>query len=202
VGSRTVEYDSKRKPSVFERLATERAAKKAEAVRAAKPQVENVVEDVRTAAPAPGTPTPTVHWVWQLLGVDQVGTEADLTDIADSLTFLVSIVVVVLILLASPGERRLVLGPSDTAGLTPLTDEERTYVSGVEEMCNSRVAMVTRGPAPEHVVEVEGSALVWTHGGACSWCRWYGSGRSTASAATGGARRPRAPRSWCRWRHA
>jgi len=60
-GSRTVEYDSKRKPSVFERLATERAAKKAEAVRGAKPQVVDVTEDIGTAEPAPGTPTPTLR---------------------------------------------------------------------------------------------------------------------------------------------
>jgi hypothetical protein len=59
-GSRTVEYDSKRKPGLIERLTSAREAKKAEAVRGAKPQIENVAEDVRTAAPAPGAKLPTM----------------------------------------------------------------------------------------------------------------------------------------------
>ena len=73
-------------------------------------------------------------------GMIESSTNADnLTDIADSLTFLASIVVVVLILLASPGERRLVLGPSDTAGLTPLTDEERARAAAMRWPTDDRI---------------------------------------------------------------
>ena len=49
------------------------------------------------------------------------------------------ILMVVLILLASPGERRLVLGPSDTAGLTPLTDEERARAAAMRWPTDDRI---------------------------------------------------------------
>lgn len=58
-------------------------------------------------------------------GMIESSTSADnLTDIADSITFLAAIAIVLVILLASPRERRLAMGTSDDVGLTPVTDEE------------------------------------------------------------------------------
>ena len=58
-------------------------------------------------------------------GMIESSTNADnLTDIADSITFLVAIAVVLLILLASPRERRLAMGSTDDVGLTPRTEDE------------------------------------------------------------------------------
>jgi hypothetical protein len=49
----------------------------------------------------------------------------NLTDIGDSITFLVAIVIVVILVGASPRERRLVLGVGERTGLEPVTDDER-----------------------------------------------------------------------------
>ncbi len=58
-------------------------------------------------------------------GMIESSTNADnLTDIADSITFLVAIAIVLLILLASPRERRLAMGSTDDVGLTPHTEDE------------------------------------------------------------------------------
>jgi hypothetical protein len=59
-------------------------------------------------------------------GMIESSANADnLTDISDSITFLVAIVVVAIVVLASPRERRLVLGPPDLRGLAPRSDVER-----------------------------------------------------------------------------
>jgi hypothetical protein len=53
-------------------------------------------------------------------------TNADnLFDAADIVTYVVALAVVAVVLLASPRERRLVLGPPDIAALEPLTEDER-----------------------------------------------------------------------------
>ncbi len=46
-------------------------------------------------------------------------------DIADVITYVVAFAVVIVVLLASSVERRLVLGPDDSGGMTPTTDEDR-----------------------------------------------------------------------------
>ena len=53
-------------------------------------------------------------------------TNADnLFDAADIVTYVVALAVVAVVLLASPRERRLALGPPDIAALEPLTEDER-----------------------------------------------------------------------------
>ncbi len=64
--------------------------------------------------------------VFTVHGMIESSTNADnLTDIADVITFLASIAIVLLILLASSRERRLALGTSDDISLVPLTAEEQ-----------------------------------------------------------------------------
>ena len=59
-------------------------------------------------------------------GMIESSTNADnLTDIADSITFLAAIAVVLLILLASPRERRLAMGSTDDIGLLPHSVDEQ-----------------------------------------------------------------------------
>jgi hypothetical protein len=59
-------------------------------------------------------------------GMIESTTNADnLFDLADIVTFVVAFAVVAVVLLVSPRERRLVLGPPDLAGLEPDTAEER-----------------------------------------------------------------------------
>lgn len=59
-------------------------------------------------------------------GMIESTTNADnLFDLSDIVTFVVAFAVVAVVLLASPRERRLVLGPPDAADLLPTTDEER-----------------------------------------------------------------------------
>jgi hypothetical protein len=58
-------------------------------------------------------------------GMIESSANADnLTDIGDSITFLVAIVIVVILVAASPRERRLVLGVGERTGLEPVTDDE------------------------------------------------------------------------------
>lgn len=58
-------------------------------------------------------------------GMIESSTNADnLTDIADGITFLVAIAIVLVILLASPRERRLAMGTTDDIGLLPLTKDD------------------------------------------------------------------------------
>jgi alpha-1,6-mannosyltransferase len=60
-------------------------------------------------------------------GMIESSTNADnLFDVADVVTYVVALAVVAIILLASPRERRLVLGPDDLDGLLPTSDEERS----------------------------------------------------------------------------
>ena len=73
-------------------------------------------------------------------GMIESSTNADnLTDIADSITFLVAIVVVLLILLASPRERRLAMGSSDDISLTPLTDGDRERADAMRWPTGERI---------------------------------------------------------------
>ncbi len=59
-------------------------------------------------------------------GMIESTTNADnIFDAADVVTYIVAIAVVAIVLLASPRERRLVLGSPDTPGLEPVSDEER-----------------------------------------------------------------------------
>jgi hypothetical protein len=59
-------------------------------------------------------------------GMIESTTNADnLFDAADIVTYAVAFAVVGVVLLASPRERRLVLGPPDIAALAPVTDAER-----------------------------------------------------------------------------
>ena len=65
--------------------------------------------------------------IFTIHGMIESSANADnLTDIGDSITFLVAIVVVVIIVSASARERRLVLATGDGTSLEPLTDEDRT----------------------------------------------------------------------------
>ena len=53
-------------------------------------------------------------------------TNADnLFDLADIVTFVLAFAVVAVVLLASPRERRLVMGPTDVVGLVPHTPDEQ-----------------------------------------------------------------------------
>jgi alpha-1,6-mannosyltransferase len=63
--------------------------------------------------------------VFTVHGMIESTVNADnLTDISDTITFAVAIGVVLLLLLASPRERMLALGPPDVGGLMPQDDEE------------------------------------------------------------------------------
>jgi alpha-1,6-mannosyltransferase len=65
-------------------------------------------------------------------GMIESTTNADnLFDIADIVTFVVAFAVVAVVLLASPRERRLVLGPADHDGLQPGSDEERARAAAM-----------------------------------------------------------------------
>lgn len=64
--------------------------------------------------------------VFTVHGMIESTTNADnLFDISDIVTFVVAFAVVAIVLLASPRERRLVLGPAHEGGLEPVTEEER-----------------------------------------------------------------------------
>lgn len=65
-------------------------------------------------------------------GMIESTTNADnLFDLADIVTFIVAFVVVAVVLLVSPTERRLVLGQADLAGLEPDTDVQRERASAM-----------------------------------------------------------------------
>jgi hypothetical protein len=73
-------------------------------------------------------------------GMIESSANADnLTDIADTLTFLVAFVVVGVILAASPRERRLVLGSPDAIGLEPVTDEQREHAEAMRWPSSGRI---------------------------------------------------------------
>ena len=73
-------------------------------------------------------------------GMIESSTNADnLTDIADSITFLVAIAVVLLILLASPRERRLAMGSTGDVGLTPLTASDRDRAAAMRWPTSDRI---------------------------------------------------------------
>jgi hypothetical protein len=73
-------------------------------------------------------------------GMIESSANADnLTDLSDSITFLVAIVVVAIVVLASPRERRLVLGPQDLQGLSPTDDEQRAQAEAMRWPTGARM---------------------------------------------------------------
>ena len=64
--------------------------------------------------------------IFTIHGMIESSANADnLTDIADTISFAVSILVVLIVIAASPRERSLVLGSADAIGLEPVTDSAR-----------------------------------------------------------------------------
>jgi alpha-1,6-mannosyltransferase len=73
-------------------------------------------------------------------GMIESSTNADnLADIADVLTYIVAFAVVVVVLVASPRERGLVLGPSEHMGLEPQTDDERARAAAMTWPAHARI---------------------------------------------------------------
>ena len=73
-------------------------------------------------------------------GMIESSTNADnLTDISDSITFLVAVVIVALILLTSPRERLLALGPTGVDGLLPMTPDEEERAAAMRWPARERV---------------------------------------------------------------
>jgi alpha-1,6-mannosyltransferase len=73
-------------------------------------------------------------------GMIESSTNADnLADVADVLTYVVAFAVVIVILLASPRERRLVLGPPAHTGLAPETEDERARAAAMTWPVSGRI---------------------------------------------------------------
>jgi alpha-1,6-mannosyltransferase len=73
-------------------------------------------------------------------GMIESSANADnLTDVADSLTFLVAFVVVIVIIAASPRERRLLLGSAEESGLEPDTDDSRERAAAMRWPRSGRI---------------------------------------------------------------
>jgi uncharacterized membrane protein YuzA (DUF378 family) len=65
-------------------------------------------------------------------GMIESSTNADnLADVADIITYVVAFAVVIVVLLASSRERRLILGPGSPRGLQPSSDEDRERASAM-----------------------------------------------------------------------
>jgi len=78
--------------------------------------------------------------IFTIHGMIESSANADnLTDIADSITFVVAIVVVLIVIAASPRERGLVLGTGDAIGLEPRTDAERERAAEMRWPASARI---------------------------------------------------------------